>query len=90
MFIPQCPDRLWGPYNILRNEVPGALSLGVKGPGREGDRSPQLVSMCLHGVMLDKLTFLPSMAVLTMLYSAEVKKFGSIRPLSHTPSWLSA
>jgi hypothetical protein len=33
------PDRLWGSLNLLSNGVPGALSPGVKLPGREADHS---------------------------------------------------
>jgi hypothetical protein len=35
-----CPDRLWGPPNLPPNGLSGALSLGVKRPGREADNSP--------------------------------------------------
>jgi hypothetical protein len=34
---PPYPEQLWGPPSLLSN---GALSLGVKRPGREADRSP--------------------------------------------------
>jgi hypothetical protein len=34
-FSPRCPDRLWGPPNLLSN-----ISPGVKRPGREADYSP--------------------------------------------------
>jgi hypothetical protein len=34
------PDRFRGPPSILSNWVPGALSPGVKLPGREADHSP--------------------------------------------------
>jgi hypothetical protein len=37
---PPRPERLWGPPSLLSNGVPGALSLGVKRPGREADHSP--------------------------------------------------
>jgi hypothetical protein len=37
---PRHPDRLWGPLNLISNGVPGALSPGVKRPGREADYSP--------------------------------------------------
>jgi hypothetical protein len=35
------PDRLWGPASLLSNGYGGALSLGVKLPGREADHSPR-------------------------------------------------
>jgi hypothetical protein len=34
------PQRLWGPPSLLFNEYRGALSSGLKRPGREADRSP--------------------------------------------------
>jgi hypothetical protein len=37
---PRCPDRLWGPPNLLSNGNRGSLSSGVKHPGREADNSP--------------------------------------------------
>jgi hypothetical protein len=37
---PLCPDRFWGPPSLLSNGYQGALSLGVKRPGREADHSP--------------------------------------------------
>jgi hypothetical protein len=37
---PRRPDRLWGPPNLLFNGYRGALSPGVKRPGREADHSP--------------------------------------------------
>jgi hypothetical protein len=37
---PSCPDRLWGPPNLLRKGVPGALSLGVNRPGCEAEYPP--------------------------------------------------
>jgi hypothetical protein len=40
IFISPClPDRLWGPPKPPIQWVPGALSPGVKGPGREADSS---------------------------------------------------
>jgi len=36
---PPCPDRLWHTQPHIQ-WVPGALSLGVKRPGREAGRSP--------------------------------------------------
>jgi hypothetical protein len=36
---PRCPDRLWGPPNLLSNGYRGALSPGVKRPGCEADHS---------------------------------------------------
>jgi hypothetical protein len=37
---PQRPDRLWGPTQPAIKWVPGALSPGVKRPGREAHHSP--------------------------------------------------
>jgi hypothetical protein len=37
---PLCPERLWDPPSLLSNGYRGALSLGVKRPGREADHSP--------------------------------------------------
>jgi hypothetical protein len=37
---PPRPQRLWGPPSLLSNGYQGALSLGVKRPGREADYSP--------------------------------------------------
>jgi hypothetical protein len=37
---PRRPDRLRGPPKPANQWVPGALSLGVKGPEREADHSP--------------------------------------------------
>jgi hypothetical protein len=37
---PRRPGRLWGPPNLLSNGYRGALSPGVKRPGREADHSP--------------------------------------------------
>jgi hypothetical protein len=37
---PRLPARLWGPHNLLYNGYGGALSPGVKRPGREADHSP--------------------------------------------------
>jgi hypothetical protein len=37
---PRRPDRLWGPPNLLSNGYRGALSPGVKRPGRYADHSP--------------------------------------------------
>jgi hypothetical protein len=34
------PERLWGPPSLLHNGYQGALSLGVKRPGRKADHSP--------------------------------------------------
>jgi hypothetical protein len=39
---PPRPDRLWGPTQPPIKWVPGALSPGVKRPGREADHSPQV------------------------------------------------
>jgi hypothetical protein len=36
---PRRPDRLWGPPSLLK-WLPESLSLGVKQPGHEADRSP--------------------------------------------------
>jgi hypothetical protein len=38
--VPPRPDRLWGLTQPPIQWVPGALSLGVKRPGREADHSP--------------------------------------------------
>jgi hypothetical protein len=37
---PQRSDRFWGPPSPLSNGYQGALSLGVKRPGRKVDHSP--------------------------------------------------
>jgi hypothetical protein len=37
---PYSPDRLWGPPSLISNGYQGALSPGVKWPGREADHSP--------------------------------------------------
>jgi hypothetical protein len=37
---PQRPDRPWGPSSLLFNGSRGALSPGLKSPGREADHSP--------------------------------------------------
>jgi hypothetical protein len=37
---PRHPDRFWGPPSLLIQWVTGALSSGVKLPGREADHSP--------------------------------------------------
>jgi hypothetical protein len=37
---PPRPKRLCVPSSLLSNWVPGALSLGLKRPGREADHSP--------------------------------------------------
>jgi hypothetical protein len=34
------PDRFWGSPSLVSNGLSGSLSLGVKRPGREADRSP--------------------------------------------------
>jgi hypothetical protein len=34
------PDQLWGSLGLLSNAYRGALSPGVKWPGREADHSP--------------------------------------------------
>jgi hypothetical protein len=34
------PKLLWSPPNVLSNEYGGALSPGIKPPGREADHSP--------------------------------------------------
>jgi hypothetical protein len=39
-FVLQRPDQLWDPLNLLSNGYRGALSSGVKRPGREANRSP--------------------------------------------------
>jgi hypothetical protein len=60
---PPRPERLWGPPKPLIQWVPGALSLGVKRPGREADHSPpssaenewsytSIPPIRLHGVVL--------------------------------------
>jgi hypothetical protein len=59
------PDQLWGPPNLLSNGYWGALSPGVKRPGREADHSPSASAkvkkmwiyatttpICLHGIVL--------------------------------------
>jgi hypothetical protein len=40
--VHKSPERLWGPPSLLYNEYQGlgALSLGVRRPGREADHSP--------------------------------------------------
>jgi hypothetical protein len=38
---PLPPDRLWGPSQSPIQWVPGALSPGLKQPGREADHSPR-------------------------------------------------
>jgi hypothetical protein len=54
-FSPQCPDRLWGPPSL--QWVLGALSLGVKWPGREADlSSPSSAPICVHGILLNLLS----------------------------------
>jgi hypothetical protein len=40
LYTARRPARLWGPPNLLSNGYWGALSPGVKLPGREADRSP--------------------------------------------------
>jgi hypothetical protein len=62
---PERPDRLWGPASLLSNGNRGFFPLGLKRPGREGDRSPPSgteVKNCwatrsfrrlLHGVVLN-------------------------------------
>jgi hypothetical protein len=37
---PRSSDRLWGSPNLLSSGLPGALSPGVKQPGREANHSP--------------------------------------------------
>jgi hypothetical protein len=37
---PRHPDQLWGPPNLLFNGYRGAISPGVKRPGREANNSP--------------------------------------------------
>jgi hypothetical protein len=37
---PQCPHCPWGPPSLLSTGYQGALSLGVKRPGREADHPP--------------------------------------------------
>jgi hypothetical protein len=43
------PDRLWGLPSLLSNGYRGALSLGVKRPGREADHSPQSSAKVKNG-----------------------------------------
>jgi hypothetical protein len=63
--LPPCPERLWGPPSLLSNGYGGALSLGVKRPGRETDHSSpssaevknawrytSTPAILLHGVVL--------------------------------------
>jgi hypothetical protein len=38
--FPRCPDRLWGPPNLLSNGYEILFPPGVKRPGREADHSP--------------------------------------------------
>jgi hypothetical protein len=38
---PHRPDQLWGPPSPILNGIPGAISPGVKRPGRGTDHSPQ-------------------------------------------------
>jgi hypothetical protein len=38
--FPRRPDWLWGPPSLLCNGYAGALSPGLKRPGREADHSP--------------------------------------------------
>jgi hypothetical protein len=69
VWVPVGSRMIPSPHRLGRTQssiewVPGALSPGVKWPGREADHSPPT--------------------------SAEVKKYGSIHPLPHTPPWRSA
>jgi hypothetical protein len=52
---PRRPDRLWGPPNLLYNGYRGAVSPGVKRPGREADYVSLYIHspIRLHGVMLN-------------------------------------
>jgi hypothetical protein len=43
LISPCRPDRLWGSPSLLSDALPGALSPGVKRPGREADHSPSTV-----------------------------------------------
>jgi hypothetical protein len=40
LISPYCPDRLWGPLNLLSNAYWGVFPRGVKQQGREADHSP--------------------------------------------------
>jgi hypothetical protein len=37
---PLCPDRLWGPPNLLYNGYRGSFPRGKARPGRDADHSP--------------------------------------------------
>jgi hypothetical protein len=83
--FPRRPDRLWGPPGLLK-WVPGILSPGVNGPGREADHPPQTNAEVkknmdlyihsptfLHGVVLkdsDNITFYRSICIYTKAYKS--------------------
>jgi hypothetical protein len=48
-FSPQCPDRLWGPTNLLYNGCRGFLPQGVKRQGCETDHAPPFSAEVKNG-----------------------------------------
>jgi hypothetical protein len=59
-YVPQRPDRLWGPLNLLSNGYRGALSPRLKRPGREADHSPPSSAEVKNGGAIPPLPYMSS------------------------------